>query len=240
MIEHLRNPENTRPKKNGRVPKKCGRCGGYGRGNWIQDFGLCYACRGSGKGTPAKAWAFPPDWTDEQCTAWLDDHNAKLEAKRAEKKKAAEEARESERLEVVAKNTKAAGVRALNFKTENAFILDIQAKAQKYLLSQKQVEALKNAISRERERAQQAKHAIWPTEGRQEITGEVVSIKLKDGFYGPSLKMMIQCGGYRLYGTCPSALQDCGVGARVTFTATVEPKEAGFGFFSRPAGGVIE
>ena len=239
-MTHLRNPENTRPKKNGRVPRSCSRCGGGGYVPIPVDGGRCWGCMGSGRGTPAKAWAFPPDWTDDQCTAWLDDHNAKLEAKRAERKKAADEARESERLEVVAKNTKAAGVRALNFKTDNSFILDIQAKAQKYLLSQKQVEALKKAIQRERDKKKQAKHAIWPTQGRQEITGQVVSIKLKDGFYGPSFKMMIQCGGYRLYGTCPSALQDCGIGARVTFTATVEPKEAGFGFFSRPAGGVIE
>ena len=72
----------------------------------------------------------------------------------ARQKKAAEKAEaEAVRLsDIAAKNLKAAGVRAMNFKTENTFILDIQAKAAKYLLSQKQIDALKNACKRERDR----------------------------------------------------------------------------------------
>ena len=238
MTTYPRNPENTRPKKNAIEPRSCGKCGGRGRGPWRPDGGLCYQCGGSGRGRGVKVYAFPADWTDDQCAAWTDEYNAKLEARRAERKKRKEEAAEAERLEVVAKNLKAAGVRAMNFKTENTFILDIQAKAQKYLLSQKQVDALKRACQRERDRKKEAKNDIMPPEGRQVITGEVLSVKEHHSMYGVSLKMTIKCDCYRLWGTVPRGI-DPQRGDTVRFTATINPKEKGFGFFSRPTGGEI-
>lgn len=237
-----RNAENKRPMKNHTWRGSCHRCGGRGYGPWLPDGGRCYQCLGSGAGGLKKAYAFPADWTDDQCAAWTDDYNAKLEARRAARKKAKADAAESERLEVVAKNTKAAGVRALNFKTENSFILDIQAKAQKYLLSQKQVDALKRACQRERDRKKEAKSDIFAPEGRQEITGEVISIKEHDGQWGFSLKVVVKCDGFRLWGTLPKNLKKAKKGDRVTFTATVvsSTTDKGFGFFSRPHGGEIQ
>lgn len=238
MTQYPRNPDNKRPMKNGHMPNRCGRCAGRGYGPWRPDGGRCYQCLGSGRGRGVKVYAFPADWTDDQCATWTDDYNAKLEARRAARKKAKDEAAESERQEIVAKNTKAAGVRAMNFKTENSFILDIQAKAQKYLLSQKQVDALKKACQRERDRKKEAKSDRMPPEGRQVITGEVLSIKEHHGTFGFSLKLTVKCDGYRLWGTCPKGM-GAERGDTVRFTATIQPKEKGFGFFSRPTNGEV-
>lgn len=237
-----RNAENKRPMKNHTWRGSCRRCGGRGYGPWRPDGGRCYQCLGSGAGGLKKAYAFPADWTDDQCATWTAEYDAKLEARRAARKKAKADAAESERLDVVAKNTKAAGVRALNFKTENSFILDIQAKAQKYLLSQKQVDALKRACQRERDRKKEQKTEILPPEGRQSITGEVIAIKPHEGQFGFSMKLTVKCDGYRLWGTLPKGLSKIGLerGNIVTFTATIQPKEKGFGFFSRPHGGEIQ
>jgi hypothetical protein len=46
--------------------------------------------------------------------------------------------------------------------------------------------------------------------------------------------MVLDCGAYRVWGTVPSGLA-VGLGDRVRLTATVQPKEVGFGFYSRPS-----
>ena len=236
---HPRNPEITRPRKNHITRGKCFKCGGRGYGNWRPDGGRCYQCLGSGAGGKIKNWAFPTEWKDDQCTEWLTDHEAKLQARRD--KKAAEKAEaEAVRLsDIAAKNLKAAGVRAMNFKTENTFILDIQAKAAKYLLSQKQIDALKNACKRERDRKKEAKSEILPPEGRQEITGEVLSVKEHHSMYGVSLKMTVKCDGFRLWGTVPKSI-DPQRGDTVSFTATIKPKEKRLRLLLSPNRGVIE
>jgi hypothetical protein len=74
---------------------------------------------------------------------------------------------------------------------------------------------------------------VLPPTGRQTLTGTIVSTKLVDGFYGTVTKVLVDCGGFRLFGTLPAT--GCGTrGAKVQWACTVEPKEAGFGFFSRP------
>jgi hypothetical protein len=72
-------------------------------------------------------------------------------------------------------------------------------------------------------------------EGRGVITGTVLSVKWQENNFGGSYKMLVQSdSGWRVYGTVPSGLGTDIKGLRVTFTATVEAKEANFGFFSRP------
>lgn len=74
---------------------------------------------------------------------------------------------------------------------------------------------------------------VLPPAGRQTLEGTIVSTKLVDGFYGSVTKVLVDCGGFRLFGTLPAT--GCGTrGAKVQWACTVEPKEAGFGFFSRP------
>jgi hypothetical protein len=78
----------------------------------------------------------------------------------------------------------------------------------------------------------QVEQALPPT-GRVTVEGKVLSIKDVESQYGWATKLMVDCAGYRLYGTMPSGV-NATIGATVRFVATVEPKEVGFGFYSRP------
>ena len=75
------------------------------------------------------------------------------------------------------------------------------------------------------------RHAVA---GRQTITGKVISTKTVESMYGYTHKMLVEVdgGALRLWGTNPQ--NGFAVGHTVTFTAQVEPKELGFGFYSRP------
>ena len=83
--------------------------------------------------------------------------------------------------------------------------------------------------------------------GRVTIVGKVISTKWVENNYGGSLKMLVESEqGWRVFGTVPSRLgevlartEGTLVGSKVAFTAEVTPKEADFGFFSRPTGGAV-
>lgn len=76
--------------------------------------------------------------------------------------------------------------------------------------------------------------------GRYLITGEIVSTKWQDNsFGGGSLKMLVvAANGQRFWGTAPAALDGELKGRMVSLTGTVKrsDKDAGFGFYARPAG----
>ena len=73
-------------------------------------------------------------------------------------------------------------------------------------------------------------------EGRLVITGTLLRMKWQEGYYGSTLKMLVQDDrGFRVWGTVPSSL-DANRNDRIQFTAAVtqsddDPK---FGFFKRP------
>lgn len=68
------------------------------------------------------------------------------------------------------------------------------------------------------------------------VRGKVSSLKVVEDFYGTSFKMLVDCGRFKIYGTAPSAiLDDLEVGHEIEFTATLQAKELGFGFFKRPS-----
>ncbi len=77
-------------------------------------------------------------------------------------------------------------------------------------------------------------------EGKRQIEGVISSTKYEFNRFAYNgeeiLKIVVDCGGYRLYGTCPKSIADEEnlVGKTVRFTATVKAKELGFGFYSRP------
>lgn len=91
-----------------------------------------------------------------------------------------------------------------------------------------------------------------PTGKGVELEGEVVSLKWRDNQWGGSLKMIVKLpNGSRVWGTCPSALEEAlaeaegrdnfieleyAGGARVRFVANVEAADddPSFGFFKRP------
>lgn len=75
--------------------------------------------------------------------------------------------------------------------------------------------------------------------GRYLITGEIVSTKWQDNDFGSSLKILIlTANGQRFWGTAPAALNGELKGRMVSLTGTVKrsDKDAGFGFYARPAG----
>jgi len=111
-------------------------------------------------------------------------------------------------------------------------------------LSEKQIGVLKRSMEKDIQRAEaKAKEAesfkLIP-EGAICVSGEVVSVKEEVNRYAYNgemvYKILVQCDGYRLFGTCPRSLMDEPeiVGKKVRFEANVKAKEAGFGFFSRP------
>lgn len=75
---------------------------------------------------------------------------------------------------------------------------------------------------------------VTPQAGRHTVTGQVLNTKAVETQWGWATKVLVQCDGFRLYGTLPSSAYKPDSGDTVRFTATVEPKEPGFGFFSRP------
>lgn len=111
-------------------------------------------------------------------------------------------------------------------------------------------------VEREAVKARQAEEKgpeVSPEPGRRDIQGMIISTRIEEGYVGGTVtKMLLEVveadGHYRLWGTLPSALAvseydedgnllrgPAEAGARVRLTATVQPKEVGFGFFSRPA-----
>ena len=74
---------------------------------------------------------------------------------------------------------------------------------------------------------------VTPPAGRIVVEGKVLSIKQVESQWGIVTKILVDCGGYRLYGSAPSHVI-CDRDEVVRFKATVEPKEVGFGFYSRP------
>ena len=131
-------------------------------------------------------------------------------------------------------------------------------------LSWKQCEAVLKCIDGQVERQakwdakQKAEHAAAePIEnGKQQIAGEILSIKTKDGVYGLEIKMIVKDDrGFKVWGTVPSKLDNKAYesslasddwnggdylqwlkGKRVSFSANLEASEDDikFGFYKRP------
>lgn len=117
---------------------------------------------------------------------------------------------------------------------------DISEKALNYVGALLNRIANRAKIQAERE-AEAAKAANCPT-GRIDIEGVVLTIRVDDGQFGPTTKMLVKHDtGFKVWGTRPSALYGVKVGDRVLFTGTVQPsdKDSKFGFFSRPTGGKV-
>lgn len=131
---------------------------------------------------------------------------------------------------------------------EESTIIDIVGKLVKYGdASDKQFEFIGTLLGRINNRAnvaaqraaEQEAAAPCPT-GRVRVTGIVVSVKSVPSDFSryDVLKMVVKADqGFRVYGTAPDALLGAELkGARVAFTATVEPSQDDpkFGFFKRP------
>jgi hypothetical protein len=244
MSNFFRNSKIEKPVKNHRCP--CDRCGGSGI---FYIHGTCYRCGGNGVDPTYKTWAYPVAWTDEQCQAHVDTLNARNAASRdraAAKKKAKEDAIYAANVE---RCPALARLADYEFRQQfDGFVIDIRAKSFSFALSDRQADALTRAVEAKdaflARRAAQKAEAIANAKpcpaGRVAIEGTVLSIKEYEGDYGIAIKALIQCDGYKLFGTLPASIvRDAKVGDRVILTATVKEKEAGFGTYSRPTGGEI-
>ena len=86
--------------------------------------------------------------------------------------------------------------------------------------------------------------------GKQVITGEVITVKTQEGYYGDTLKMLVRDDrGFKVWGSVPRSLSNAAYedrttvkGSRVTFSATVEASEDDnkFGFYKRPTKAKLE
>lgn len=110
-------------------------------------------------------------------------------------------------------------------------------------LTERQEAAVLRNIERDRRQAQwdaeQAERDAKATDvpaGKHTVEGTILTVKTEDNpfGYGCVVKMLVDCGTYRLWGTKPTSLDDARRGFRVRFTANLEPRERGFGFFKRP------
>lgn len=133
----------------------------------------------------------------------------------------------------------------------NGFIADVSRKLRQYgELSERQVNAVRAAIIRdaewaarkEQEEAARAAEIMVPViEGKQQITGEVLSLKWQDSDFGSTLKMLVKDErGFKVWGTVPRSI-DPERGDRVVFSATItkSDRDESFGFFKRPTKAIL-
>ena len=219
----------------------CHKCGGTGNLPHYGHIsnGICFACGGS-RGEHVKQSVLDRRQKAREYRA----------RKKAEKLEAAKRAQENKRTENLGDLLEV--LRGL-LDHHNPRVQDIASdlwhKAGKWNLSDAQRGLIVKLSTQDADRARakaerDAKAATLPplTEGRQEFTGTVKSIKESE--FRPnsfvtirSLKMLVELpDGNRLFGTVPSSIEDdVEIGDTVTLTGTVKVKEPGFGFFSRPA-----
>ena len=113
-------------------------------------------------------------------------------------------------------------------------------------LTEKQVDAILRVHAEEQRKNDGEKHKKYievPEKmqtGRQEVQGEVVSIKSYDNYWGFRLTMMVliddENGQWKCHGTCPTTL-DAYKGDIIKFTAkfAIDENDHTFARFSRPA-----
>lgn len=253
------------------VPESCRRCGG---GGVVPPWGSCFRCGGCGQDPTDRGWGFPVAWTDEQCEAFVLKKDEQAEARRV----SAATKRFAKRDAIWAANVEACPVLVefrekfvlfdadgvprhelpevsrLATQWEAEFIRDIEAKAHRFPISEKQAALAVSIRQKIAERAAQKRaeqeNAKPVPEGRVEVVGTILSVKTSEVSYGYhqsaiAWKALIRCDGYKLFGTIPASILDgvddpkTLVGSQVKFTAKVEPKEPGFGFYSRPTSGEL-
>lgn len=136
-------------------------------------------------------------------------------------------------------------------KVDNEIIQDIRSRFIQFgTISMKQIELLITI----KKRADENSEITWieAPEGRQQITGTVLSARVDEGHYGMTYKMLVKIetedGSWKTWGTIPKSITDAAYfsvkdlkGCTVTFTGTVKrsDRDADFSFFSRPVKGVV-
>ncbi len=222
----------------GRV--SCGRC--QGTGTYWNHQG-CYGCGGSG--IKGELRIDEAGWTARM----------KAQAKAEIRKQNQAQERMAKAQATYDKNCAALGrdVDAVtaegSIHANNPFLRDVLSKSRLYILTEKQVDAIKASIVKgermKAERDELAANGVMAAAGRYEITGKIIVIKESYYCHGYAagsytLKMLVQdSSGAKFYGSVPSNIQPKKDDV-ISFTATVAPKEPGFSYFTRPVKGVVK
>lgn len=212
------------------IPVNCGRCCGSGRYGPIQvQNGICFKCGGAGiLGYTTQAEI---------------DRKARAAVKRAEARERAAARKRAAREQAYNAAVTADPELGEALQSSHYIVISIADQLfRKGEISDKQRAVVLKIAKQEAEREateQQRKAGLTNLEaGKQEITGTILNFKDCESQYGVTTKMLLQLdNGNRLFGTCPRSLMSNDKvqrGSKVAFVATVEPKETGFGFFSRP------
>ena len=254
-IQEFPRIDSDKPRKIVATP--CIRCGGTGV--FSQFHGTCWRCSGRKVDPKFLEWGYPRDWSDEQCRQALDERlekNARAKLRREEKAQAAADLWLQRNIDAcpalapvaaffdlyqIGESKKSDWPDAIRFlrEGERQVLASIvcQAKTKFISDSQKETIAVITARSAERSKAAAEEEAKLetPPSARQEVVGKIVSFKVQDTQFGPVTKILVACETYKLYGTLPRSCDDAKRFDVIKFTATITPKECGFGFFSRPA-----
>jgi hypothetical protein len=207
------------------VWSSCGRCGGAGYFNCFSHIhqGKCFACGGAkGRYVPL------------QRVAASARKAAKAAAKAAiERHEAPRRAARAARAFLKAHKGLAVALRT-DSNIGRSFARQL---ARKGFLSGRQVEVAHEVAAKIAARAEIAEVEV--PEGRQQVEGKVVSVKETVTQFGITDKMLVEvmhdgCR-FKVFGTVPRAISSVERGDSVRFVATLQPKERGFGFFSRPS-----
>ena len=219
--------------------KTCTRCGGGGGSSaWAHTGWTCFDCGGVGH----LGHKMVPVYSAEKLAkleAAAEKRQAKAAKKRQETMDAAAAVRQANLAAFERDNVEFLKI-ARDFAGDSAFIADVLATAErKQKITPRQFECVMEACRKAAKRRQEEANAIDVprTDERVEITGRVLTAKWVENQYGGSLKMLVKDDrGFKVWGSCPSALEGDPDGLRVTFTARLERStdDPKFGFFSRP------
>lgn len=225
--------------------KACTRCGGSGI--YTTWHGACYRCGGSGTDPkPAKVWAFPIDWSDDRCAAFVAGKDAAKRAAADRRAAAAQAAEAARKAEAEAHPTMGAILAAAAAGVWVApLAVDIVQRfvdfgyapsaAQAEVVAREAARLPERAAKAAAEAAERAAAAPVPT-GRVVIVGEVIARKVTEGDYGTVVKVMLRGeGGWRVWVTEPAAvIVEKGDTLRLTATVTASHDDPTMGFGSRP------
>ena len=213
------------------VLRRCGRCSGTGY-VWAThvDGGRCFACGGAkGRYIGLQGLAASARARGRSETKFI-AANCKGSPERLEKRRVAAQAARS----FLAEHVGLAGALAASSRGTHILRSFAQQLATRGSLSERQVAAAFKVAAD----VTAAPPVINVPEGRQTVEGEIISIKEYFNSYtgGMDFKMLVlDPRGFKVFGSVPRSITtEAERGVKVRFTARLEAKELGFGFFKRP------
>ena len=141
---------------------------------------------------------------------------------------------------------------ALDMETNNDYLFNLSQIANNDFVTYKSmglavsmISAYRRSVEKEVERRIEREQSspVPVTDERIEVTGTVINVTYREGYYSDAVKKITvrDDRGFKLWGTCPSAIESAEQGDRVTFTARVErgDRDETFGWFRRPTKAAI-